>query len=115
MSHPSTRVYYIVFIALLVLLVVTVGAADINLGRWNFLLAVTIATTKAALILLYFMHLRYSPRLIWLLSGGSLFFLAILFVITLSDYFSRGWLSRASPPPASVAIAGSDAAPPVAR
>jgi cytochrome c oxidase subunit 4 len=93
MSHPSTNTYYAVFGLLLVLLVVTVGAAEIDLGRWNFLLAVTIATTKAALILLYFMHLRYSPSLVWLVSGGSLFFLAILFVITFSDYLSRGWLT----------------------
>jgi cytochrome c oxidase subunit 4 len=55
--------------------------------------AATIATTKAVLILLYFMHLRYSPPLVWLVSGGSLFFLAIMFVITLADYFSRDWLS----------------------
>jgi cytochrome c oxidase subunit 4 len=93
MSHPSTNTYYAVFGLLLALLVVTVGAAEIDLGRWNFLLAVTIATTKAALILLYFMHLRYSSSLVWLVSGGSLFFLAILFVITFSDYLSRGWLT----------------------
>jgi cytochrome c oxidase subunit 4 len=100
---------------LLVLLVVTVAAAEINLGRWNFALAVAIATTKAALILLFFMHLRYSPRLIWLLSGGSLFFLAIMFAITLSDYFSRDWLQPAPPPPAAAANFESDAAPQAAR
>jgi cytochrome c oxidase subunit 4 len=75
MSHPATKVYYIVFLLLLVLLAVTVGAAEVDLGRLNFPLAVTIATTKAALILLFFMHLRYSPPLVWLVSGGSLFFL----------------------------------------
>ncbi len=83
-------------------------------GLLNFLLAVTIATTKAVLILLYFMHLRYSPPLIWLVSGGSLFFLAILFAITLSDYFSRDWLEPAPSPSASLAIVGSAAAPPAA-
>ena len=93
MSHPSVQIYYLIFAALALLLALTVGAAEVDLGRLNFLVAVTIATTKAVLILLYFMHLRYSPPLVWLVSGGSLFFLAILFAITLSDYFSRGWLA----------------------
>jgi cytochrome c oxidase subunit 4 len=93
MSHRSTNVYYVVFGLLLVLLAATVAAAEVDLDRLNFLLAVTIATTKAVLILLFFMHLRDSPSLIWLVSGGSLFFLAIMFGITFSDYISRGWLS----------------------
>jgi cytochrome c oxidase subunit 4 len=93
MSHPSPGIYYAIFAVLMVLLIVTVGAAEIDLGPLNFLVAVTIATTKAVLILLYFMHLRYSPPLVWTVSGGSLFFLAIMFAITLSDYFSRGWLN----------------------
>jgi cytochrome c oxidase subunit 4 len=92
MAHPSVRLYYVVFIMLLVLLAVTVGAAEMDLGRLNFAVAVLIASTKAVLILLYFMHLRYSLPLVWLFSAGSLFFLAILFALTLSDYFSRGWL-----------------------
>jgi cytochrome c oxidase subunit 4 len=92
MSHPSVRIYYEIFGLLVLLLAVTVGAAELDLGRLNFLVAATIATTKAVLILLYFMHLRYSPPLVWMVSCGSLFFLAIMFVITLADYFSRGWL-----------------------
>jgi cytochrome c oxidase subunit 4 len=92
MAHPSTRVYCAIFGLLVVLLAATVGAAKLDLGPLNFPAAVAIATTKAALIVLYFMHLRYSPPLVWLVSGGSLFFLAIMFAITLSDYFSRGWL-----------------------
>lgn len=91
-SHPSVTTYYTVFALLLLLLAATVGIAELDLGRLNFLAAVTIATTKAILILLFFMHLRHSPSLIWLFCGSSLFFLAILFTITLSDYLSRGWL-----------------------
>ncbi len=92
MSHPPLRIYYTVFALLLALLAVTVGAAEVDLGWANFLLAATIASVKAVLILLFFMHLRYSPPLIWMVCGGSLFFLAIMFVITLSDYWTRGWL-----------------------
>ena len=92
MAHPSTRAYYVVFVLLLVLLGVTVAAAELDLHPLNFFVAVAIATTKAVLILLYFMHLRSSPTLIWLVSGGSLFFLGVLFALTLSDYWTRGWL-----------------------
>jgi cytochrome c oxidase subunit 4 len=92
MSHPSTRAYYVVFVLLLVLLAVTVAAAELDLQALNFFVAVAIATTKAVLILLYFMHLRYSPTLVWLVSGGSLFFLGVLFALTLSDYWTRGGL-----------------------
>jgi cytochrome c oxidase subunit 4 len=91
--HPSTRSYYVVFGVLLVLLAVTVGAAEIDLGQFNFPVAVAIATSKAVLIVLFFMHLRYSPALVWLFSGGSLFFLAIMFGQTIIDYISRGWLT----------------------
>jgi cytochrome c oxidase subunit 4 len=92
MAHASTRIYYVIFALLMILLAVTVAAAEVDLGRLNFLAAVMIATTKAVLILLFFMHLRDSTPLTWLISGGSLFFLAIMFAITLSDYLSRGWL-----------------------
>ena len=89
MSHASTRAYYIVFALLLVLLAVTVGVAEVDLGRINFLVAMSVATSKALLILLIFMHLRDSRPLVWLFCGASLFFLAIMFVITMSDYISR--------------------------
>ena len=71
------------------LLFLSVGVAEVNLGRWNFLAAVAIATCKAILILLIFMHVRYSPRLIWLFSIAGFFWLAILFSLTFSDYATR--------------------------
>jgi cytochrome c oxidase subunit IV len=97
------RVYYAVFAALLVLTLMTVEAARFDLGHpeWggvrvplNVIAALAIAVTKATLVVLYFMHVRYSTRLIWLVVGAAIFFLAILFGITGADYVSRGWLGN---------------------
>jgi cytochrome c oxidase subunit 4 len=54
--------------------------------------AITIAITKALLVMLYFMHVRYSGRLIWIFAGAGVFWFLILIVLTLADYLSRGWL-----------------------
>ena len=72
-AHPSVRVYLAVYAALLILLVVTVGIAQVELGAWNFKAAITVATIKAVLILLYFMQVRYSPPLIWMVAGAAFF------------------------------------------
>jgi cytochrome c oxidase subunit 4 len=61
-------------------------------GSLNVIIALTIAVTKATLVVLYFMHVRYSSRLIWVVFTSALFWLGILFVFTLSDYWTRGWL-----------------------
>jgi cytochrome c oxidase subunit 4 len=89
-AHPSLRVYYLVFAALLALLVVTVVMAEVELGAFNFFVAAAIATLKAVLIMLFFMHVRYSLPLTWLVAGAGFFWLGILFVLTLSDYLTRG-------------------------
>ena len=98
------RTNLIVFASLLALLAATVGMAFVDLdiqiqGRsgpidvpLNFPLAMAIAATKAVLIMLYFMHLRYSARLTWVAAGASFLWLGILLVLSLSDYLSRGWL-----------------------
>jgi cytochrome c oxidase subunit 4 len=88
-AHPTTRVYVAVFIALMVLLALTVGVSEIHFGAMNFAVAVAIASMKALLILLFFMHVRYSEPLTWLVAGAGFFWLAILFALTLSDYFTR--------------------------
>lgn len=89
MEHPSTRVYYIVYVALLALLAVTLAAAEWNVTRSALFVATAIATVKATLILLYFMHVRYSRPLIWVVAVGGLFWLGILFGLTFSDYLTR--------------------------
>jgi len=87
------RIYLVIFLALLMGTGLTVVAAFYDFpGPLNAIVALTIAVIKATLVILYFMHVRYSGRLIWLVIGSALFWLAIMFAITFSDYSSRGWL-----------------------
>ena len=89
----SEKAYYIVFIFLLVLTLTTYEAAHVDLGRWNTAVGLAIAVSKAALIILYFMHARFSSRLTWVVISAGLFWLGILLVLTMSDYVTRvrGW------------------------
>lgn len=90
-GHISPKsVYYSVFAALMVLTVLTVGAAFVNLGIFNFPVALGIAVIKATLVVLFFMHVRYSSRLTKLVVATSLFFLFILLAETFMDYATRG-------------------------
>lgn len=83
--------YYGIFGALMVLTAVTIGVAFVNLGSMNFPVAITIAITKATLVVLFFMHVKYSSRLTKMVVGMAFFFLAILLLLTMTDYLSRGW------------------------
>jgi cytochrome c oxidase subunit 4 len=87
------RVYIMVFLALLLGTLLTAWAAFFNFpGPLNAVVALTIAVIKATLVVLFFMHVRYSPRLIALIIGSALFWMVILFALTISDYSTRGWL-----------------------
>ena len=91
-GHVSPKSsYYAIFGALMVLTGITVGAAFTNLGSLNFPVAIAIAITKATLVVLFFMHVKYSSRLTKMIVGTAFFFLFILFGLTLTDYLSRGW------------------------
>jgi cytochrome c oxidase subunit 4 len=92
MAHSGVRLYLAVFAALLVLTVLTVAVSYVDLGPASVVMALTIACTKALLVLLYFMHLRDSPGLVWLVALGGFFWLSILIVLTMSDVMTRGWL-----------------------
>jgi cytochrome c oxidase subunit 4 len=94
MSQPliPRQLYYRVFGALLGLTLLTVAVAFVDLGPLNTIIALTIAVVKALLVLLYFMHLRYSSSLTWIVCGAGIFWLAHLLIITLSDYLTRHWL-----------------------
>jgi cytochrome c oxidase subunit 4 len=97
-SHPhvmSVQTNLVVFAALMFLLVVTVAAAYTIHGPLGIVVAMAIATVKAVLILMYFMHVKYSSRLQMLFASSAFFWLAIMILITLSDYVSRGWLNVA--------------------
>jgi cytochrome c oxidase subunit 4 len=88
------RIYITIFLALLVGTALTVLAAFYDFPwQFNTIIALTIASTKATLVVLYFMHVRYSPRLVWVIVASALFWLGILFAFTFSDYFTRPWLS----------------------
>jgi len=91
MNAPSARTYFLTGAALLVLLGLTVGASYIDLGPFNTIFAMAIALAKAVLILLFFMHVRYNPPILWLFVGTGFFWLGIMFVLALSDYMTRGW------------------------
>ena len=87
------RTYYSVFAALMILLAATIGIAYIHLGRFNILAALTIASVKAVLIILYFMEVKYSSRLLWIFVAAGFFWLGILFALTFADYATRIWLA----------------------
>jgi cytochrome c oxidase subunit IV len=85
----SRKVYFLVFGALIVLTLVTWLVAQVDLGWANDVVALTIAVTKALLVLLFFMHVRYSTRMTILTATAGFFWLAILIGLTLSDYLTR--------------------------
>jgi len=88
------RIYVTIFLALLVGTTLTVMAAFYDFPwQFNTIIALTIASVKATLVVLYFMHVRYSSRLVWVIVAAALFWMAILFALTLSDYSTRQWLS----------------------
>jgi cytochrome c oxidase subunit 4 len=93
----SLKLYAAVFAALLVLTFVTVSAALHDFGALNTPIALGIASIKATLVILYFMHVRWSNRLIWIFVGLGILFLAILLGFTLSDYVSRDWMQIYGP------------------
>jgi cytochrome c oxidase subunit 4 len=98
-GHVAPKsLYYTIFAALMVLTGVTVAVAFVNLGALNFTVAIAIAIFKASLVVLFFMHAKYSSRLTKLIIATGFFFLIVLFGLTLTDYVSRGWLTA---PPAT--------------
>jgi cytochrome c oxidase subunit 4 len=86
------KVYVAVFVTLLVMTAATTAISGIDLGPWNTVVALGIAVFKASLVVLFFMHARYSPRLTHMVILAGLFWLALLLLITFSDFASRGWL-----------------------
>jgi cytochrome c oxidase subunit 4 len=84
-------VYFGVFLALLAFTGITTVVAFVDLGRFNVAVALTIAVVKASLVLLYFMHLRYTSRLTLVFVGIGFFWLGTMIVLTMSDIMSRGW------------------------
>jgi len=95
------RVYFGVFAALLVLTWLTVAAASVDFGSVallgatlpvNLLVALAIAITKATLVVLYFMHVRYGTSLVGVVVLAAVVWLGILLLLTFGDYWTRGWV-----------------------
>ncbi|MBI5363292.1 MAG: cytochrome C oxidase subunit IV family protein [Planctomycetes bacterium] len=83
--------YFGIITVLFVLTAATVITAKMDLGAYNTVVALVIAITKATLVVLYFMHVRWSKKLVWIMVGSSLVWFSILIAFTMQDYLSRGW------------------------
>ena len=96
-AHSEThivpkRIYFAVFAALIVLTWVTAYVSTVDLGRWNIFVALAIAIFKASLVILFFMHVRYSSRLTKMIVGAAFFWLFLLLSLTMTDLLTRNWM-----------------------
>ena len=87
----SDKTHVVVFIALLGLTLGTYEVAKLDLVHWNSAISMAIAAAKAALVILYFMHLRHSSWLVRVAFVAGLFWFGILLALTMNDYVTRGW------------------------
>jgi cytochrome c oxidase subunit 4 len=87
--HVSKKMYFLVWVALLVLLFATYAAAEVNLGKFNNVVALTIAFAKMFLVLLFFMHVKYEKRLTWVFVSAGFIWLLIMIGLSMGDYLSR--------------------------
>jgi cytochrome c oxidase subunit IV len=96
LTHPVApiRTYIFVWLSLIVLTFTTVVVAEVQLGEWNVVVALTIAVIKASLVAWFFMHVRESTSMTKLFVVAGLFWMAILMGLTFSDYISRSWLPK---------------------
>ena len=88
-SHPTPGLYLVIISILFALTVATWLIAFVNLGIFNPVVALTIACIKAVLVILFFMHVRYSSKLTMVTVGAGFFWLLIMITLSLSDYLSR--------------------------
>jgi cytochrome c oxidase subunit 4 len=94
----ATTIYWRVYVALLALAAATTAVAFVNLGVLSAPLTLLIAAAKTLLVILYFMHVRFSSAITRLFAGVAFAFLAILIALTMSDVLTRGWLPPSTPP-----------------
>jgi cytochrome c oxidase subunit 4 len=90
-------IYLAVWIALMVLLALTVGAARMDLGAaGNWVILLAIAITKTLLVVLFFMHVKYAPKIIWVVLGAAVLWLITMMGLFMTDYISRSWTMSGS-------------------
>jgi cytochrome c oxidase subunit 4 len=87
----SPRIYVVIFLALLFFTALTVGASYVEMGIFNPIAAILIACIKAVIVVLFFMHVKYSSKLTKLTVFCGLFTFMALVGMTLADYISRAW------------------------
>jgi cytochrome c oxidase subunit 4 len=93
-GHVAPKsLYFLIFGALMVGTVLTVLVAKFDLGPLNNVVMLSVACAKALLVILYFMHVRWSSRLTWVVAGSGFVWLLIMFGLTMADYMSRGWVA----------------------
>jgi cytochrome c oxidase subunit IV len=88
-AHPTPKLYLLIFALLAFFTCATWAIAFLDLGRFNPIIALAIACTKAVLVILFFMHVRYSDKLTMITVTAGFFWLMILITLSLSDYLSR--------------------------
>ena len=96
-EHSGLGGYFLVYALLMIGLVATVAVSFVPLGSWNLVVALTIAFTKAILVVLIFMHVLNSPRLTWIAVFAGLIWLAIMLSLMMADYMTRSWLPTRAP------------------
>ena len=92
----SPKIYVAIFVALIIFTGATYGIALINLGPFNALVAIVIAMIKSMLVILFFMHVKYSPKMTKVTIISGFFFLIILLGLSMTDYISRPWAGSTS-------------------
>ena len=92
MNSPKnmTKIYWTVYLALLLLLVVTINAAMIDMGPFNLFVALTISILKTVLVVLYFMHVRQSGKLVGVVAAAGFFWIFLAALLLFTDYLTRG-------------------------
>ncbi len=84
------KTYYIVWALLMALMIITAALSRVPLGEWNTVIALAIATIKALLVLLFFMHVKYENyKITWVAVIGGFFWLFLLLGLTMTDYLTR--------------------------
>ena len=89
----SRKLYFGIFLALLVLTAVTTSVAFVDLGNFNIVVALAIAGLKATLVILFFMHVKFGTKLTKMFVVAGFFWLFLMMAITMTDYLTRGWLT----------------------
>jgi cytochrome c oxidase subunit IV len=91
-EHATRKAYFLVYGVLIALTAFTTAMAYVDLGAFNIYVALTIALVKGTLVVLFFMHVRESSGMTRVYVAAGFFWLAILMLLTITDYISRSWL-----------------------